>query len=324
MTSRVLVLLVSVPVLFGGGFFAGSLGLIDFFPSRTSLSLERRSGEEGSLINPLLDCTEPEASFEELRPFSVAVKDLVDKSVEDRKITDASVYFRDLNNGPWFGVNEQLTFSPASLLKVPLAVSYYQYKEYEADIMDERLTWRQDSQQRINDLAELEEGKEYSVSELIQIMLVHSDNAATELLVDRLPLDQLLKPYQDLDLEPPKADGGQYQISIRNYAKLLRVLFNASYLDRPASREILSMLSRSGFTMGLRAGVPESIIVANKYGERVSRDLSELHDCGIVYYPSHPYLLCMMTHGKDIQAMTGVIRDISALVYREVDAQFGR
>ncbi len=323
MIIRALSYFIGAVVLLGTGFLVGSQGIFDH-SGKGDFALERRSGEVGNLINPLLDCTEPEASFEELRPFSTGVSDLISRSVSDRRISDAAVYFRDLNNGPWFGVNEQLTFSPASLLKVPLAIAYYQYKDSEATIMDERLTWSQSGQYHLNDLVGLEEGKSYSIHELIERMLISSDNAATELLVRRLPPDQLLKPYQDLGLEAPKADGGQYKVSIRNYAKLLRVLFNASYLDRSASREILGMLSRSEFVEGIRAGVPQSITVANKYGERVALEVSELHDCGIVYYPGHPYLLCVMTQGENIQEMKSVIREISALVYREVDTQFGR
>lgn len=50
----------------------------------------------------------------------------------------------------------------------------------------------------------------------------------------------------------------------------------------------------------------------------------ELHDCGIIYYPERPYLLCVMTEGNDLNELAGVIQNISKTVYewtakREVD-----
>jgi len=323
MVRRTLLPFIIGALLVSGGFVVGSYGAFGGIVRSDAFSLERRSGEETVLINPLLDCVESQVRFVELRPFSKTVEDLIESKVRDRKVTGASVYFRDLNNGPWFGINEELVFSPASLLKVPLAMAYYQYREYEPGIMEEAMVWHQDPDSRLNDLVGLEEGGVYTVRALIERMLVNSDNAATELLIRRLPPEQLLRPYEDLGMESPKRDGGKYQITARGYAKILRVLFNASYLTPDDSREVLGLLTKSGFTDGLRAGVPASVLVANKYGERTGEEKSEMHDYGIVYYPGHPYLLCVMTHGRSVPEMTGVIREISSLVYREVDAQFG-
>jgi hypothetical protein len=50
----------------------------------------------------------------------------------------------------------------------------------------------------------------------------------------------------------------------------------------------------------------------------------QLHDCGIVYYPHKPYLLCVMTRGKSSDDNSKMIAEISKLVYREVDTQLGK
>lgn len=46
----------------------------------------------------------------------------------------------------------------------------------------------------------------------------------------------------------------------------------------------------------------------------------ELHDCGIIYHPYRPYLLCVMTSGKDFQGLKDTIQAISTLTYQEVNA----
>ena len=99
-------------------------------------------------------------------------------------------------------------------------------------------------------------------------------------------------------------------------------MFNASYLSRESSERGLAYLAHSDFQNGLVAGVPQGITVAHKFGERVSANgAKQLHDCGIVYYPTRPYLLCVMTRGDDFSKLTEVIQSVSRIVYQSVDEQ---
>ena len=82
---------------------------------------------------------------------------------------------------------------------------------------------------------------------------------------------------------------------------------------------------KTNFDPGVAGGVPNNISVADKFGEKVSTINSEekqLHNCGIVYYPKHPYLICIMTRGDDFDRLAGVIKSISSFVYQEVDKQY--
>ena len=80
------------------------------------------------------------------------------------------------------------------------------------------------------------------------------------------------------------------------------------------------------FTKGIMGGVPSDMVVAHKFGENTNYLNSgivanhELHDCGIVYYSNHPYLLCVMTRGTDLSALQGAIEDISRTAYKSIDA----
>jgi hypothetical protein len=47
----------------------------------------------------------------------------------------------------------------------------------------------------------------------------------------------------------------------------------------------------------------------------------QLHDCGIVYLPGKPYLLCIMTRGQDFTNLTSTVKEISALVYQTLRSQ---
>ncbi len=77
--------------------------------------------------------------------------------------------------------------------------------------------------------------------------------------------------------------------------------------------------------------MPPDIPSSNKFGERTVEtkntttgmttvDYRELHDCGIIYYPRNPYLLCIMTKGQDFAKLSKIISDISSMVYNEIDS----
>ena len=282
--------------------------------------------------NPLLECEAAENTFVELKPFKKKIQAFVDDANEKSNHIDfVSLYFRDLNNGPWFGVNEKATFSPASLLKVPLMMAYYKMSETQPDILKQKYTITQDNikqivpnSQTIIPSQRLEIGKDYTTDELIEHMILYSDNDSAQLLISHMDLSELVKTYQDFGIELPDTDPLGTKIDIKTYAGLFRILFNASYLNPANSEKALNLLSRVGFKDGLVAGVPDGISVSHKFGERVGPgDEKQLHDCGIVYYPNHPYLLCIMTKGDSLDELTGLVRDTSQQVYNEVDGQYG-
>jgi hypothetical protein len=89
------------------------------------------------------------------------------------------------------------------------------------------------------------------------------------------------------------------------------------------SEKALQIMTHAEFKDGILAGVPKDIIVAHKFGERMlpESDDKQIHDCGIVYYPRHPYLLCVMTRGKDFTSLKSTLATISRVVFTEVEQQ---
>jgi beta-lactamase class A len=110
---------------------------------------------------------------------------------------------------------------------------------------------------------------------------------------------------------------------VKGYSSIFRLLYNSSFLDTENSEKLLATLSESSFNQGLRQGVPENIKISHKFGEREITKTGEkqLHDCGIIYYPTNPYLLCVMTKGKDFKELTRIIGHISSEVYKEFDSR---
>jgi hypothetical protein len=80
-------------------------------------------------------------------------------------------------------------------------------------------------------------------------------------------------------------------------------------------------LAKSTFTEGIVAGLPQGMTVAHKFGEAELPDGTlQLHDCGIVYKPNQPYLICVMTKGSNFDTLAGVISHISKTVYQIIQS----
>lgn len=275
------------------------------------------------LTHPILDI-DPDHEFREYRPFRHRVVALIEERRKKGDLQEASVYFRDLDNGPIVGVNESAPFRPASLLKLPIMIGYLKARETDPTVLRRRLALRppplRPTRPAFPPSQALVPGSEYAVDELLTAMIARSDNDAAHTLIADMREQDYLQVYSDLGLRIPNTRDIDDPISVRAYASFFRILYNSSYLDRAMSERALRYLAASEFTGGLRAGVPAGLTVAHKFGESDDgKGLLQLHDCGIVYHPRDPYLLCVMTKGRDMARLAAFIAGVSALVYRRVD-----
>jgi beta-lactamase class A len=317
--------------LFVVGIAIGVVATIGYFkfmatPADQSLgSHEMRGNPKGyQFINPLLECDIGQEYLGNVgsKPMRSTLRSMIADATQRGDITLASVYYRDLDNGPWIGVNEKKNFIPASLLKVPLMLYFYKKAEQDPSVLTQTIQWDgkepEGMFQYYSPSASIEANKPYSVDELITHAITYSDNDAVLALGQQVqsPFTEL---FNDLNIETTST-GNDQSLDVVNYSVFFRVLFNASYLSPEMSERALSLLSKATFDKGLTARLPRDVVVAHKFGERAASDSTErqLHDCGIVYVPKHPYLLCIMTRGTDMEKLASTIADISKEVYDEV------
>jgi len=275
-------------------------------------------------ISPLLDVELPEGYGvgHEPIPFKHEVRALVEEQVAAGAVSDMAVYYRDLLDGPWFGINEQATYNPASLMKVPVMIAWLKRAERDPRELRRRLVF--DAQaypgqpQATPPARTLEAGASYTVDELLQLMLRFSDNRSMWLLYRELDERELGDVLDGMDVTNDPS-GAENHVSAHGYSGFLRVLYNAAYLGREMSEKALELMSHQDFPQGIVAGVPAGVMVASKFGEDVSPGRVELHEFGIVYHRRGPYILGVMTRGQDLARQAGVIRKVSALVYQQVE-----
>jgi len=273
--------------------------------------------------NPILDC---EFEFEN---SSLILGDLdkeINKLQKKYDLDSTSFYYRELNNGVWLGFNEKEYFSPASMLKVPILISFLKNTEQNPDLLNKKIVvGEKDFVNNVsaNFVADnlLVKDKEYSLLQVAEHLIQKSDNTAISILYNNTAESYGEDIFKSIGINL-KETADDTQIKVKEQASLFRVLFNASYLNREMSELALSILSKSEFKNDMTARLPKNIKVAHKFGERKiagNKNNIQLHDCGIVYYPDHPYIFCVMTRGSDFNSQSRFIGDLSKFVFDQVD-----
>ncbi len=315
-------IVIAVVVFFFLGYLLGEQVQKNNFNKFISTFKNVRAGGNFSLINPLLGSVSSPATdvgiFKDLRNN---ITDYLEEEKSNGNLYEYSFYFKDLNSPLWFGVNEGDSFSPASLFKLPIAIAVYKQIEGDNKFLNKRLIYTKEIAEinkKItgNNDSNLVIGKDYSVEELVQIMLEFSDNGAKDLLLNFLQKGYVDDLFNVTNLSNP-IYSDTYKISSREYSFFLRMLYNSSYLNEEHSEYLLSLLTKSTFKEGIVSGIPKDIVVANKFGAFDTEKKILLHDCGIVYVPEDPFIICFMTHGKDIPTLLKIISNVSKMVYEQ-------
>jgi len=229
-------------------------------------------------------------------------------------------YFEDLNTGSWIGINERERLKPMSLFKVPVMMIILK-KVQEGDLsLDLKVMIRpEDLDGRSGSLASEGAGYEMTVKELITKMIQESDNTAAEILITRFMTDE---DYIELIglIGFPESDE-EVSISPKEYINLFRSLYYSTYLRRPFSQLALTILSDTKFNSQLPAGLPEDVKISHKIGVSITKGV--YHDCGIVYVPNKPYLICVMGENTTEEKANEMISTLSKIVYDYVAKNSG-
>lgn len=227
-----------------------------------------------------------------------------------------ALYFEYLPTGTSININAQEEFHAVSLLKVPVVMAYYRQKERTGE-NDRMVTIKEDQlDQSFGELWKKGAGQSISLDEAARLALTASDNTALRILTDNIDVVDFEYVYEGLDIDLKEKEGG-IVLSAKQYSSILKALHFSALLSKEHSEKILSHLSRTDFNEMLPAGVPNDIEIAHKIG--ILRDDLYL-DCGIVYIPNRPYLVCMMSESTEEDAkkrMKAVSQEIYTYIYSQ-------
>ena len=277
-----------------------------------------RDPRDYKFISPIVS-VEPVNESEKFEPLRQEIEQYIDKAKSDGSVSSVSVYVRNFSMGDWMSINKNEKYNPGSLLKVGVLITYLRMAENDPKLLDMEVSYSEQKgfQFPIEHFCSdsVVSGKKYKINDLLKYMIKYSDNHATVFLEDHMDTTTFKKEFADLGLTTPRFDDPSYALNVKEYSGLFKALYNAGYLRRHASEKALELLSESTFKQGLVKELPNDVVVSHKYGEFGDDNMHELHESGIVYMHNRPYMITIMTKGKDWNKLSATIGHISKITY---------
>lgn len=237
-------------------------------------------------------------------------------------------YYKDLVAGESWGLNENVPLMAASVIKIPILVEAFTRMEAgELDPNETVVTRQEEKLPSCGALNYLHTGLAVTVEDLCTLMIILSDNTATNMLLRRFGMDAVNARMRALGLKETTvnrllfdsdaaAKGLENYISPSEIGSLLERMYTGSLVSPKASKKMLEILKNQR----LNGKMPFylhglGVKIAHKTGE----DDGITHDVGIVY-AKHPFIACFCSNEVDVPRFETAIQSIAKELYDSVEA----
>ncbi len=239
---------------------------------------------------PLLDRSNLITNIQELRSYLKALP------AQNQDWASISLYVEVINTGANIAVNPDLAIWPSSLTKLPTAMVAMRKVEHGEWMLTETSfeILATDINAHDPNQNNFEVGQSYRLQDLLERMLLDSDNVAYNVLVRNLTPAELASISEAVGIDTFYNSDGR--VSAKEYTRLLRALYLSTYLDKEHSNRLLAILNQSEFKGLLRSGLPQGIPFSHKWG--INQTVNAYSDSGIVYLEKRPYLISVMIQAK--------------------------
>ncbi|MBA4184040.1 MAG: serine hydrolase [Acidobacteria bacterium] len=236
------------------------------------------------------------------KPVKTAAAPTLDEKIQ-KEIADFSgkvwIYAKNLDTGKDYALRADEQVRTASTIKLPIMTeTFHQIAQGKINWADEIVLTKEKKQGGSGILFEFSDNTKLDLKTAVNLMIVVSDNTATNLVLDKVGTDNVNDFMDALGLKQTRSlrkvfGGGEARVnsdarlklfglgasSPRDMVKLLEMLEKGEVVSREASAEMLAILKRQQLKDGIGRGLPDTIPSASKSGA-----LDRLRsDVGIIY-----------------------------------------
>lgn len=278
--------------------------------------------EESEFVHPVL-YEEGESSSSLMQGIKQNVSTIIDNYKSQGILKNASVYIRKLNESGAVSINPEFYYDPGSMMKVPIMIAHLRTALDNPSWLSQKIEFpgrTPNMPVEVDSKPILVAGKVYTVKQLIETMIIHSDNDAVVTLLNNLEEGSLNKVLKDLKITERKNAQSPMLFGVNEYERFFTVLYNASYVSKKDSEWAMQLLSKTVYNKSLTRTMTGQFPIAHKYGIAEFPDNLYLNEAGIFFKKDNPYLLVVMTNGTNTTKQSDVISEISAAVYHAMES----
>ena len=228
---------------------------------------------------------------------------------------EISVYGKDLVTDEKWAYEADVPLVAASVIKLPILVEAFRQARDGLLAMDEIFSIRPEQKMpSCGALTYLHDGLTVTLRDLCALMIILSDNTATNILIQRLGMENVNCGMRALGLQKSTlrrllfdaeaaGRGLENTVTAWEMGQLLEMLYKGACVSPAADAEMLSILKDQRLN-GKMPFFLHNLKIAHKTGE----DDGITHDVGIVY-ADHPLILCFASNHTDVPAFERFIQD---------------
>lgn len=238
---------------------------------------------------------------------------------------EVGFYYKNLQTNEIIEYNEEKSMLAASLIKLTVLVEVF--NQIDKGILkkdDEFITNDNDKVPSCGALNYMHSGLKITIKDLYTLMIILSDNYATNILIDILGIENINKTIKDINLkktilnrkmfdEDKSSKGIENYTSAKDMGILLEKMYSGELVNKNYSKEMMDVLKNQR----LNGKIPfflhsekAKIEIAHKTGE----DNNITHDVGIVF-AKEPFIICFTGNDVDVPLYERLIQDISYELY---------
>jgi beta-lactamase class A len=218
----------------------------------------------------------------------------------------AGIVVRDLSSGEGVGVNADQEFPAASVIKLGVLWQLFQAVEAGRVKLDDRLPLPEARDiQGSGILREMHSGLMPTVQDVAILMIIISDDVATNMLIDLLGLAEINAALQALGLTrtrlgrkmmspqdairvPPSSDN---VMSPADAAYLLEAMLRSERASKNSRRQMLEILQKQRLNDRLPVLLPKGLVFPHKTGSLPG----VVNDAGILFLGIRPIAMAVLT-----------------------------
>ena len=203
------------------------------------------------------------------------------KKYLESRIGKYSFFFEDLKSGYVYGYNENVCMTAAGCMKLPIAVSLIKaVEDKKVDFMDRVKIQTSDKVYGTGIIHEFNE-REYTVFELMVIMLIQSDNTAAKKIIDIVGMEQINEDSIAMGLKNTRLnrktnDERTAITDVENIttaydlSKIWKHLSNGTFLSKDNGQMLIDILRRQQIKNKLALYIPDDlkIEISSKTGDK--------------------------------------------------------
>ena len=237
------------------------------------------------------------------------------------------VNFYDLNKNNGFSINGDKKVLSASMIKLLILTELMKkISEDKFSLSDTIMMANFMKTGGDGVLKELNTGHHFTLKELATLMIIVSDNQATNILIDFLGMENINLLGKELGLRATflerrmmdaeaRKNGYDNYTSADDISLLLKLIYQEKLITKEASQLMLDILLRQQQGERLQRYLPSDIKIAHKCG-----DLDNLeNDGGIIWLGGKAYILVILTNGMPNLQCKQTIGKISKFVYDKME-----